>query len=244
MRSFHAMGAARGIVERVERALELAAELDHLGAVWELDADGARARARELEASAARGEELGPLAGTRLDSPGVFAMYPPTLDPQNAIIGYRHLIAGDDELWHAYLQGDVNAFAALQQNGTFERFTHVVDPKTGIPDGTSTLRHREHRRVLIRRSKNLLTFLPDLPGIVSGILGASLFLAYVLLGLAVLHAITLGLSGRPLMLTGAYFTVGLFGWPLLLMAVIGLVETMFALRDRLARKRGPPAAPV
>jgi hypothetical protein len=88
------------------------------------------------------------------------------------------------------------------------------------------------------------TFLPDLPGIVSGILGASLLLAYTLLGLAVLHAITLGLSGRPLMLTGAYFTVGLFGWPLLLMAVIGLVETMFALRDRLARKRGPPGAPV
>ncbi|HET6174874.1 MAG TPA: amidase [Gaiellales bacterium] len=58
------MGAARGIVERVERALELAAELDYLGAVWELDADGARARARELEASAARGEELGPLAGS------------------------------------------------------------------------------------------------------------------------------------------------------------------------------------
>jgi Predicted membrane protein (DUF2232) len=88
------------------------------------------------------------------------------------------------------------------------------------------------------------TFLPDLPGIVSGILGASLLLAYTLLGLAVLHAITLGLSGRALMLTGAYFAIGLFGWPIVLMAAVGLVETMFAFRDRLARKRGPPTAPV
>jgi len=88
------------------------------------------------------------------------------------------------------------------------------------------------------------TFLPDLPGIVSGIFGASLFLVYVLLGLAVLHAITLGLNGRALMLTGAYFTIGLFGWPVLLMALVGLAETMFALRGRIARKRGPPAAPV
>jgi predicted membrane protein DUF2232 len=88
------------------------------------------------------------------------------------------------------------------------------------------------------------TFLPDLPGIVSGIFGASLFLAYALLGLAVLHAITLGLQGRALMLTGAYVTMSLFGWPVLLMALIGLAETLFAIRGRLARKRGPPAAPV
>lgn len=88
------------------------------------------------------------------------------------------------------------------------------------------------------------TFLPELPGIVSGILGATLLVAYALLGLAVLHAITLGLSGRGLMLTGAYFIIGLFGWPVLLMAAIGLAETMFAFRARIARRRGPPAAPV
>src|SRR6476646_4752934 len=64
VRSFHAMVPARGIVERVERALELAGELGHLGAVWELDADGARERARGLAARATRGEDVGPLAGT------------------------------------------------------------------------------------------------------------------------------------------------------------------------------------
>jgi hypothetical protein len=46
------------------------------------------------------------------------------------------------------------------------------------------------------------------------------------------------------MLTGAYFTIGLFGWPVLLMAAVGLAETMFAFRARIARRRGPPAAPV
>jgi hypothetical protein len=88
------------------------------------------------------------------------------------------------------------------------------------------------------------TFVPDLIGITSSILGASLFIAYALLGLAVLHAITRGLNGRPLMLTGAYVTIGLFGWPLLTLALLGLAETVFAFRGRIARKRGPPAAPV
>ena len=64
VRSFHAMAAARGIAERVERALARAAELEHLGAVWELDAERARERALAQEAAVARGEDAGPLAGT------------------------------------------------------------------------------------------------------------------------------------------------------------------------------------
>ena len=58
------MAAARGIAERVERALASAAELEHLGAVWELDPETARERARAQESAGARGEDLGPLAGT------------------------------------------------------------------------------------------------------------------------------------------------------------------------------------
>ena len=64
VRSFHAMGAARGIADRVEQALERAAEVEHLGAVWELDAERARERARALDGRAARGEDVGPLAGS------------------------------------------------------------------------------------------------------------------------------------------------------------------------------------
>jgi aspartyl-tRNA(Asn)/glutamyl-tRNA(Gln) amidotransferase subunit A len=58
------MGQARGVVERVERALALAEELQHLGAVWELDAARARERALALALRAGRGEDAGPLAGT------------------------------------------------------------------------------------------------------------------------------------------------------------------------------------
>ena len=87
------------------------------------------------------------------------------------------------------------------------------------------------------------TFLPDLIGLASGVFTASLLLAYALLGFAVLHAVTRGLNGRGFMLAGLYFTVGLFGWPIVLMALVGLLETMMSLRARVAARRKPPAAP-
>jgi hypothetical protein len=87
------------------------------------------------------------------------------------------------------------------------------------------------------------TFLPDLVGIAAGILTASLLLAYALLGLAVLHAITLAVSGRAAMLTGVYLAVGVLGWPILVLSLLGLAETAFAIRARFARRAGPPTLP-
>jgi len=87
------------------------------------------------------------------------------------------------------------------------------------------------------------TFLPGAVGIVSGVFSASLLLAYALLGFAVLHAVTVGLNGRSFLITGVYFTVGLFGWPAVVMSMLGLAETMLAIRARFARKRPPPAPP-
>ena len=58
------MEPARGIAERVERALELAGQLAHLGAIWELDAERAREQAISLATRAARGEDVGVLAGS------------------------------------------------------------------------------------------------------------------------------------------------------------------------------------
>ena len=84
------------------------------------------------------------------------------------------------------------------------------------------------------------TFLPDLIGLASNVFTASLLLAYALLGFAVMHTVTLGLSGRSFMLTGLYFTVGLFGWPIVLMSLLGVLETIMALRARLAARRRPP----
>lgn len=83
------------------------------------------------------------------------------------------------------------------------------------------------------------TFAPGLLGIVAGILTASLLMAYAILGLAVLHAVTRGMGGRPLILAGAYAGIGVLGWPILAAALVGLVETLLGLRARIARRRGP-----
>lgn len=88
------------------------------------------------------------------------------------------------------------------------------------------------------------TFLPDAIGLASGVFSASLLFTYALLGFAVLHTLTLGFNGRGLMLTGTYFIVGLFGWPMLLMSFVGLLETLVALRARAATKRKPPSPPI
>jgi hypothetical protein len=85
------------------------------------------------------------------------------------------------------------------------------------------------------------SFLPNIVGIVCGIFTASLLMAYALLGLAVLHAITRGVGGRGVILSVTYLTVALFGWPVLLMTLLGLADTAFEIRTRVARKRGPPA---
>jgi hypothetical protein len=84
------------------------------------------------------------------------------------------------------------------------------------------------------------TFLPDLIGLIGSVFSASLLFAYALLGLAVTHAVTAGVAGRGFMLTGLYVTVCLFGWPILLMSFVGLLETMVALRARVAARRPPP----
>jgi hypothetical protein len=84
------------------------------------------------------------------------------------------------------------------------------------------------------------TFLPDFIGLASNVFTASLLLAFALLGFAVIHAITAGYAGRGFMLAGLYFAVGLFGWPVVLMSLLGLLETILGLRARKAARPGPP----
>ena len=85
------------------------------------------------------------------------------------------------------------------------------------------------------------SFVDGLLGIVAGIASAALLLAYGVLGFAVLHAITLGLQIRPFLLGLAYAAVFLIGWPMLALCLLGLIDTAFDLRGRVASKRGPPA---
>ena len=87
----------------------------------------------------------------------------------------------------------------------------------------------------------VFSFVGGLPGIVASIASAALLLAYGVLGFAVLHAITRGLQIRPFLLGLAYAAVFLIGWPMLALCLLGLLDTAFDLRGRVARKRGPPA---
>jgi hypothetical protein len=84
------------------------------------------------------------------------------------------------------------------------------------------------------------SFLPGLVGIASGVLGASMLIAYAILGFAVLHAVTRGTNGRPFILGGVYAAVLVFGWPVLVMTLLGLADSAFDFRRRAARKRPPP----
>jgi hypothetical protein len=84
------------------------------------------------------------------------------------------------------------------------------------------------------------SFLPDLPGVLAGVLAASLLMAFAILGFAVLHAITRGMRARIVMLTALYAAAIVLGWPVLAMAVLGLAEILLNIRSRVARKRGPP----
>ena len=85
------------------------------------------------------------------------------------------------------------------------------------------------------------TLLPDLAGIIAGILAASLLTVYALLGFAVLHTITRGMKHRLLVLGGTYGAVMMLGWPVLAVSLLGLAEAAFNFRRRMAGGRGPPS---
>ena len=88
----------------------------------------------------------------------------------------------------------------------------------------------------------IASFFGGMLGIVAGVLLAGLLMAYGVLGFAVLHAITQGMSARGLVLGGVYAAVLLIGWPVLALCLLGLIETAIDLRARIARTRGIPPA--
>lgn len=85
-----------------------------------------------------------------------------------------------------------------------------------------------------------VTFTGGLLAILASIVTASLIMAYAVLGFAVLHAVTRGQASRPFLLGGIYASVIVFGWPVLMLAVLGLVETFFGLRARAAARASRP----
>jgi hypothetical protein len=85
------------------------------------------------------------------------------------------------------------------------------------------------------------SFLPDLAGVLAGAFAASLLMVFAMLGFAVLHAITRGMSSRALVLAAVYAAAVVLGWPVLAMSILGLAEAAFNIRGRVARRRGPPS---
>jgi hypothetical protein len=81
----------------------------------------------------------------------------------------------------------------------------------------------------------------------TGLIGAGfagpLFLAYVLLGLAVVHYITRGRSWRPFALWGLYVALFVMNTVAsLAIALLGLSESIWSIRKRAPPPGGPPAS--
>jgi hypothetical protein len=91
-------------------------------------------------------------------------------------------------------------------------------------------------------------FAPDVVGIVCGIVAATLLMLHVMVGLAVVHAVTIAMNARVLILASVYAGFIILSlrtsWASVVLAALGLAETLFGLRGRLAAYRGPPNPPL
>ena len=68
----------------------------------------------------------------------------------------------------------------------------------------------------------------------------ALMIAYALTGFAVLHTLTLALKNRALWLGCAYIIVVVFAWAVFAIALLGIADAVFGLRQRYLRGRPPP----
>jgi hypothetical protein len=83
-------------------------------------------------------------------------------------------------------------------------------------------------------------FSGGLPAILAQVVTAGLSIAYAVTGFAVLHTLTLAMKSRTLWLGCAYAVVAGFAWALLAVALLGLADAVFGLRQRYLRSRPPP----
>jgi hypothetical protein len=89
----------------------------------------------------------------------------------------------------------------------------------------------------------VISFLTGMPGFIAAIAVVTLAVAYAIVGFSVLHAITRNAGARTWILAGAWIGVLLFGWPLLLVALLGIADSIFDLRGKAAAKK-PPHPPI
>jgi hypothetical protein len=87
----------------------------------------------------------------------------------------------------------------------------------------------------------VLLFLPGAIGYLASALAGAIAAAAALAGLAVLHAVTLGMNLRVLLLVAAYAATLFLGLPIFLFALVGLADTFFNFRARRFGGAPPPA---
>jgi hypothetical protein len=83
-------------------------------------------------------------------------------------------------------------------------------------------------------------FAGGLLAILAQVLTAGLSIVYAMTGFAVLHTLTLAMKSRALWLGCAYAVVAGFAWALLAVALLGVADAVFGLRQRYLRSRPPP----
>jgi hypothetical protein len=79
----------------------------------------------------------------------------------------------------------------------------------------------------------VLSFLPDPLGALGGTVVAVVTFAYLILGLAVIHALVRRSGARQFLLFGVYLLLVIMWWLAILVALLGLVEQGIGLRKRL-----------
>ena len=82
--------------------------------------------------------------------------------------------------------------------------------------------------------------LPGMPGIMAMAFVGAFGLAYLLLGLIVLHQLAARSHYRVLLLAAIYLAVLVIDWAALLIALLGLAEPLLELRQRALRRSAPP----
>ena len=90
------------------------------------------------------------------------------------------------------------------------------------------------------------TFLPGTLGMAAALPTATLLLAYAVMGFAVMHGITRFMHGRTVALVilyAGFVLLGWSGWPILMMALLGMIDGAFDLRRRVAARHQPPPVP-
>jgi|EndMetStandDraft_3_1072993.scaffolds.fasta_scaffold87830_2 hypothetical protein len=85
-----------------------------------------------------------------------------------------------------------------------------------------------------------IALLPGMPGVLAMAFIGAFGFAYLLLGLVVLHQVVADSPFKPLFLAGLYLGILLIDWGAVAVAVIGLAEPLFELRQRALKRSAPP----